>query len=141
MADETLRRVQIERSALGQYRAINVRGGSLAFGTGEDDAFTPVELLLAAIGGCTAADVDYITVKRAAPDTFAVTVTGDKIRDADGNRMTNLAVTFGITFPAGEGGDAARAVLPRAIAQSHDRLCTVTRTVEAGTPIKSRTES
>ncbi len=141
MADETLRRVQIERSALGQYRAINVRGGSLAFGTGEDDAFTPVELLLAAIGGCTAADVDYITVKRAEPDTFAITVTGDKIRDADGNRMTNLAVTFRITFPAGEAGDAARAVLPRAIAQSHDRLCTVTRTVEAGTPVESRTES
>ena len=141
MADKTLRSVQIERTALGRYRATNVRGGTLPFGTGDDLDFTPVEMLLAAIGGCTAADVDYITVKRAEPDAFVVTVTGDKIKDHHTNRLTNLAVTFEVSFPAGEDGDAARAALPRAIAQSHDRLCTVTRTVVLGTPIETRIES
>ena len=29
-------------------------------------------------------------------------------------------------------------VLPRAVAQSHDRLCTVSRTVQAGTPVENR---
>ena len=38
-------------------------------------------------------------------------------------------------FPEGEEGDAARSVLARSVAQSHDRLCSVSRTVEMGTPI------
>ena len=35
----------------------------------------------------------------------------------------------------GEAGDSARGALPRAVRMSHERLCTVSRTVEAGTPI------
>jgi uncharacterized OsmC-like protein len=62
-------------------------------------------------------------------------VTGDKVGDASGNRMTDLAVTFSVSFPDGESGDRARAILPRAVRTSHDRLCTVSRTVEAGTPV------
>jgi putative redox protein len=139
MSDDTLRTVEIERLSLGRYRATNVRGGTVTIGGRDDTEFTPVELLLAALGGCGAADVDYITVKRAEPESFRVTVTGDKIRDDDGNRLTNLAVTFRITFPAD--ADAAREALPRAVAQSHDRLCTVSRTVQLGTPVEDRIAS
>lgn len=64
-----------------------------------------------------------------------MSVTGDKVGDASGNRMTDLAVTFSVSFPDGESGDRARAILPRAVRTSHDRLCTVSRTVEAGTPV------
>lgn len=135
----TLRSVEIERLSLGRYRATNVRGGTVTIGGGGDTEFTPVELFLAAIGGCGAADVDYITNKRAEPESFRVTVTGDKIRDDDGNRLTNLAVTFRVAFPAD--ADAAREVLPRAVTQSHDRLCTVSRTVQLGTPIDNRIAS
>ena len=46
-----------------------------------------------------------------------------------------IAVTFALRFPDGEGGDKARAILPDAIRQSHERYCTVSRTVELGTPI------
>jgi uncharacterized OsmC-like protein len=133
---DTLRTVEIERTGLGRYTARNVRGGTLNMGGGDDADFSPVELLLAAIGGCTAVDVDYITVKRAEPEKFTVTVSGDKIRDEQGNRMTNLSVEFVITFPEGAAGDAARAVLPKAVEMSHDRLCTVSRTVELGTPVR-----
>ena len=52
--------------------------------------------------------------------------------------MTDLTVEMRATFPAGQGGDAARAVLPDALRKSHDRLCTVSRTVEVGTPVTSR---
>ena len=38
-------------------------------------------------------------------------------------------------FPAGAGGDAARDLLPGAVRRSHDSLCTVSRTVELGTPV------
>jgi len=47
-------------------------------------------------------------------------------------------VTFRIRFPEGEDGDEARELLPDAVRKSHDRLCTVSRTVELGTPIADR---
>ncbi|MFD8733771.1 OsmC family protein [Streptomyces sp. NPDC059618] len=138
MTDDTLRRVTVERTGTGRFTATNARGGTISFGTGApgtEDAFTPVELLLAAIGGCTAADVDVATARHVEPTRFTLTVTGDKISDEQGNRMTDLAVTFSVAFPDGEPGDRARAILPRAVKTSHDRLCTVSRTIEAGTPV------
>jgi putative redox protein len=138
MSEDTARSVRIERASVGQYAVQNVRGGSISVGTGQDASFTPVELLLAAIGGCTAADVDFITSRRAEPTRFVVEVTGDKVRDdAGGNRMQNLTVAFTVTFPAGADGDRAREALPRAMRLSHDRLCTVSRTVELGTPVST----
>jgi putative redox protein len=132
------RQVTVERIAPSRFAAVNQRGGSVSFGTGTDTDFTPSELLLAAIGGCTAIDVDILTSRRAAADTFVVEVGAGKVRDDDGNRLVDLEVTFRVTFPAGEDGDAAREVLPQAIQRSHDRLCTVGRTVELGTPIAVR---
>jgi putative redox protein len=138
MADESFRSIDLTRVSLGHYEATNARGATLSFGSGAGTQFTPVELLLTAIAGCSAADVDHITVKRAEPGRFAVRMTGDKVRDANGNHLTNLSLSFDISFPDGADGDAARAVLPRAAAQSHDRLCTVSRTVELGAPVDVR---
>ncbi len=131
----------IERAAPGRFAAVNDRGGRITLGRGADADFTPTELLLAAIGGCTAIDVDILTSRRAEPESFAVTVTAGKARDAAGNHLTGIEVTFRLAFPAGAAGDAARAVLPDAVRKSHDRLCTVGRTVELGTPIGTRVES
>jgi uncharacterized OsmC-like protein len=47
-------------------------------------------------------------------------------------------VRFRIAFPDGAAGDAAREVLPSALQRSHDRLCTVSRTIELGTPVSAR---
>jgi uncharacterized OsmC-like protein len=138
MTDESFRAVDIERTGARQYAARNARGGVIQIGSGGGDTFTPVELFLAAIGACGAIDVDSITGKRAEPTVFRVRVTGDKIRDEAGNRMENLAVEFTVTFPEGEAGDAARGMLDRSVKMSHDRLCTVSRTVEVGTPVASR---
>lgn len=137
MSDDSLRTVEIERTGVGRYVLRNARGGSVSIGTGQDSDFTPVELLLAALGGCAAVDVDLVTSRRAEPDEFRVTVTGDKIRDEAGvNRMRNLRVEFVVTFPGGTEGDAAREALPRIIRLSRERLCTVSRTVESGTPVE-----
>jgi putative redox protein len=140
MATDSLRAVEVHRTSLGRFTARNIRGGELEFGTGapDDPRFTPVELLLTAIAGCTALDVDAIVSKRAEPDELTVRAFGDKVRDDQGaNRLVNLLVQFAATFPEGEGGDAARAFLERAVKMSHDRLCTVSRTVELGTPIET----
>jgi len=138
--DSAHRDVTIERIASGVFTAVNSRGGRLTFGTGGGTDFTPTELLLAAIGGCTSIDVDILTSRRAEPDTFEVLVDAEKIRDKAGNHLTDLLVTFRISFPEGEAGDKARTLLPDAVRMSHDRLCSVGRTVELGTPIGTRIE-
>ncbi|MEU0072041.1 OsmC family protein [Streptomyces sp. NPDC006332] len=141
MTQDSPRSVTVERISTGHFVATNARGATITFGTSSgahgDSAFTPVELLLAAIGGCSAADVDVATSRHAEPATFSVAVTGDKVSDELGNRMTGLRVAFSVTFPDGEGdgADRARTILPRAVRTSHDRLCTVSRTVEIGTPV------
>jgi len=144
MTEDSLRSVTVERTGTGHFVATNTRGGTISFGTGSgpngEAEFTPVELLLAAIGGCTAVDVDVATTRHVEPTRFSVAVTGNKINDELGNRMTGLEVTFTVAFPDGEGADRARAILPRAVKTSHDRLCTVSRTVEIGTPVTTRVE-
>src|ERR1022692_4210092 len=132
------RTTTVERTAPGKFTAVNSRGGRITFGTGDGTDFTPTELLLAAIGGCTAIDVDILTSRRAEPEEFEVRVDAEKVRDQDGNRLADVEVTFQITFPGTEQGDAARALLPDAVKKSHDRLCTVGRTVEIGTPVATR---
>lgn len=133
------RSVSMERVSKGVFDVTNVRGGTIRIGGGEGPEFTPVELLLTAIAGCSAVDVDFITSKRAEPEAFVVTASGEKLKDERGNHMGDLQVRFSLTFPEGEAGDRAREMLPKAIAMSHDRLCTVSRTVELGTPIDSAT--
>jgi putative redox protein len=140
MSQDTFRSISLRRTAPGRFVATNKHGVELALGSGGEEAFSPVELLLAAIAGCTALDVEALTSRRAEPDSFELRATADKIRDAEGNRLENIEVTFKVAFPAGEAGDAARAVLPDMVAKSHDRLCTVTRTVERETPVTPHIE-
>jgi uncharacterized OsmC-like protein len=135
MADDTHRQVTLERLDEGVYLARNPRGTQLRFGSRASDAFSPVELLLAAIAGCAAVDVDVVTGRRSAAETFDVRAEAQAVRDEGGNILRDIRLTFEVTFPADAGGDAARAILPRAAATSHDRTCTVSRTIEAGTPI------
>ena len=136
MTEDSLRSVELTKIGPHRFKATNARGGETFFGVGGTDPdFTPVELLLAAIGGCSAIDVESITGKRAESTRFTVTTEGHKVRDGDGNHLVDIRVTFDVAFTEGEGGDAARAVLPEAIAMSRDRLCTVSRTVQLGTDV------
>lgn len=140
MTQNSHRQIRIERIANSRYVVTNERGGQMTVsGAGTD--FTPTELLLTAIGGCTAIDVDILTSRRAEPDSFVVEVGGEKVRDEKGrNLMTDITVTFRITFPDGEDGDKARVLLPDAVKRSHEQLCTVSRTVELGMPVTTYIE-
>lgn len=130
----SLRSVRLERVGRGAFRVTNAAGGTLDIGVAEGD-FTPVELLLAALAGCAAVNVEELTSRRAEPTSFAVTADGHKVRDETGGRMEDLRLLFETVFPEGEGGDAARASLPRFVKQTHDRICTVSRTVGLGTDV------
>ncbi|MFZ0531234.1 MAG: OsmC family protein [Propionicimonas sp.] len=140
MTDSNLRSVSLTRTGVHTFEATNVRGGRFSFGEGSDTDFTPVELLLAAIGGCSSIDVDYLTSRRAEPETFEVTVTAPKLSDDQGNHLGEVVVDFRIRFPAGEGGDAARQRLVPAVVRSRDRLCTVSRTVQLPTDVTYQVE-
>lgn len=134
-SDDAHRHVRLTRLDTGVYRATNARGTSLDFGSRMEDGFSPVELLLAALGGCSAVDVDVVTSRHAEPERFDVDVDATYLKDDDGNRLTDVAVTFRLAFPDGEAGDRARARTPAAMRTSHDRSCTVSRTLEAATPV------
>lgn len=134
MTDST-RSVTLRRTGFARFEATNATGATLPLGEG-DDCFSPVELLLAALAGCSAIDVDYITSRRAEPTDFEVTASGRKVTDpTEGNHLVDLLVRFAVEFPEGADGDAARERLPQAIRRSHDQLCTVARTVQRGTPV------
>ena len=142
MAEKTpLRKVTLQRTAAGQFTATNARGTELEFGCGDDEKFTPVELLLAAIAGCSAIDVDIFTSRRSEPDVFEVECSGEKLRDEAGNHMGPIDVTFTVRFPAGPEGDKAREIYPETVQLSHDRLCTVSRTVSLPTEVRMHSQS
>jgi putative redox protein len=134
--DESLRWVDLTRMGKERYKATNSRGGVLPIGSIDEPDFTPVELLLAALAGCAAADIDLITGKRVDPTTFEMRATGHKVRDEQGAHLVRLAIHLDVRFPEGEDGDRAREMLPRAIQQTRDRLCTVGRTVALGEPVE-----
>jgi putative redox protein len=143
MTDETRDRtspswrgIEVTRTGDGRFQAVNERGAVIPLASGDTSDFTPVELLLAALAGCAAVTVESITSRRATPTSFVVAAEGHKIRDDGGNRMVDLRVSLDVAFPDGPDGDSAREALPRAVQQTHDRICTVSRTVELGEPVE-----
>src|ERR1700712_51614 len=99
MSEETLRQLDLTQIGAGRYKAVNARGGVLPVGSGDDPDFTPVELLLAALAGCTAIDVGLISGKRADPESFDIHVDGHKVRDDGGSHLVDLSVTVSVVFP------------------------------------------
>jgi uncharacterized OsmC-like protein len=136
MTESSHRGVTVQRLAPGEFAVVAERGAKIVTAAGSTQTLlTPIELLLGAIGACTAMDVDALTSRRAEPDEFVVAVNAMKVRDEQGNHLTDIEVTFRVRFPATESGAAAAAILPEMVRRSHDRLCTVSRTVEIGSPI------
>lgn len=138
MADDALRSVSLTRTGPLTFEATNDRGGTVTMSSGSSEKFTPVELLLAAMAGCSAVDIDLLTSRVAEPESFTMSAAGEKVRDEDGNHMGPITITVSVAFPEGAEGDAARERLPNVVATSRDRLCTVSRTVQLPTPVTYR---
>ncbi|MCP9954779.1 OsmC family protein [Actinomadura madurae] len=113
--------VRVERTEDG-FRAVNGRGASVAVGDGDaEGVFTPVELLLAALGGCELVTVEPLTAKRGhRMARLAATVQADKIATST---LGTITVTYDVELPEGdaEAGDVLKAVAGRV----HDKYCTV----------------
>lgn len=124
--------ITLTRTGPTAYLATNAAGASVQ--VGGDGALSPVELLLAALAGCSAVDVDVMTSRRAEPTRFEVTASGRKSTEG-GNHLEDVTLTFALAFPEGDAGDQARARVEGALKASHARDCTVSRTVELPTPV------
>lgn len=132
--------VELIRTATNRYVARNAAGVEVTFGRGED-LMSPVELLLAAIAGCSSIDVDTVTSRSSEPAEFKVEASGNKIaEDSGGSRLEDLNLSFNLSFPDDEGGRKAAGLVDRLVKLSHDKYCTVSRTVEHGTPVAFETD-
>ncbi|HEX4818026.1 MAG TPA: OsmC family protein [Nonomuraea sp.] len=123
--------VRVERTDDGGFRAVNARGAEVRIGdSSEEGAFTPVELLLAALGGCNIVTVEPLTAKRGHRLVrLAMTVEANKV---ESNRLGPATVSYDVELPSEEAGEVFRAVAGRV----HEKYCTVGRSLEEGTEVR-----
>lgn len=129
------RGVQLAWEADG-FIATNERGGQLAIGTGDSELFTPVELMLTALGGCAGLDMRAMLSRRQVPSEFTVTVSGFKTRDENGNYIRDIAVAFGIGLTDDAEGRVAREAVEPLMQRTHERICLVSKTLELPSSIE-----
>ncbi|MFW0178289.1 OsmC family protein [Rothia sp. P7208] len=133
--DPNYRSVQVERLGVSHYRAINAQGATLEFGRGEG-LLSPVDLLLAAIAGCASIDVDVVTSRHTEPEVFKVTPSAVRIEENGAVRLGDVQVAFDLAFPEDQGGKKAASLVERLLQLSHEKDCTVSRTIEHETSVK-----
>ncbi|SPF69084.1 OsmC-like protein [Propionibacterium ruminifibrarum] len=127
--------VHLRRTGPYRYVATNEAGASIELGRGEG-LFNPVELLMAAAGACSAIDVDAGVSPVSEPTDFRVRVAGEWGPDEAGaSALDHLAMDFHLEFCADESGDRAADLVAELVRSSHDRDCTVGRTVEHPTRV------
>ncbi|MEU7740091.1 OsmC family protein [Nonomuraea sp. NPDC049158] len=123
--------VRVERTEEGGFRATNARGAEVRIGSGDEEgAFTPVELLLAAVGGCNIVSVEPLTAKRGQRlIRLAMSVESEKIEP---NLLGPVTVTYDVEVPSEQADEVFRAVAERV----HAKYCTVSRSLQEGTEVR-----
>ena len=134
MTEKNQYAVDVVRVAPTHYRATNAAGASIEFGKGEG-LLNPVELLLAAVAGCSSIDVDVVTSRRAEPETFLVHAEGSSVAEDGASRLSDVHLNFHISFSESKEGQTAQSMVERLVQLSHDKNCTVLRTVELPTNV------
>lgn len=127
---DPLPQVTAVRTAKDLYTVRSASGGELKVGApGTEGAFTPGELLQAALAGCSALSADAQLASKLGPD-FDVAVTVDATRETDENRVEKLLVTLATDMSSlsEEDRDKLLTRTDRII----DRLCAVKRSLNAG---------
>jgi putative redox protein len=124
--------VEVERTEDG-FVARNDRGGVISFGTGGQDAnFTPVELLLAALGGCNIVTVEPLTAQRGHRLVrLAATVETEKIKP---NQLGTVTMRYDVELPPGD--DKAAQLFHDVAERVHERSCTVSTALLTETPVE-----
>ncbi|GAA2425524.1 hypothetical protein GCM10010191_42350 [Actinomadura vinacea] len=114
-------RVNVERTG-DVFEATNDRGARVLMGTSDQEGvFSPVELLLAALGGCEQVSVEPLTAKRGHRlARLAATVEAEKVATS---RLGTITITYDVELP--EGDEAAAEVFAKVARRVHESYCTV----------------
>ena len=125
-------RVRVERTDAGGFVATNERGGSLEFGGGKDrPAFSPVELLLVALGGCNIVTVEPLTAQRG-HRLVRLSAVMETDRTAV-NRLGPITLTWEVELPPGD--EQAAQVFHDVAHRVHERHCTVSTALQEPTEV------
>ncbi|MFD7923582.1 OsmC family protein [Streptomyces sp. NPDC059740] len=125
--------LEIERTGTHQFTARNGRGAVVRLGrVGGEGSFTPGELLQLAAAGCAAVTVEELVVRRAGEDARIVATAGADRRP--GSHEYD-ALHVGLEVDLSGLDDATRERVVQAVRTAVAGQCTVSRTVERGTPV------
>jgi len=119
-----------------RVEAADTRGYRLVMDSGEGmTASSPIDTLLAALGGCTAMDViDILRKKRQTVTAYRVVVEGER-RDTHPRVFTRITVRHVVHGPA-----VSAAAVADAVRLSDERYCAVHAMLAASVPIETRFE-
>ena len=123
----------VERTGVRRYTGRSSRGAEVLIGSETDDGvFTPGELLKIALAGCSGLSSDQ-PLRRRLGDDYPAVIRVSGAADRDQERYPLLAETLEIDLSglSAEEKDRLLVVVGRAI----DQVCTVGRTLKAGTTI------
>ncbi|MFF2551917.1 OsmC family protein [Nocardia sp. NPDC058058] len=122
-----------ERTGTRAYTGRNNRGGEVLIASaGVPGAFTPGELLKIALAGCTGLSADF-TLSRKLGESFDATVRVSGDADRENETYPELNESFELDLS--ELDQATRERLLVAAQRSIDKVCTVGRTLKAGTTV------
>lgn len=103
--------------------------GSTSIG-GIEGGFSPMQLLLAGVGGCSAVDIIGILNKqRQDLQDLTIEVEGDRQSKEDHSEFTSIHIKFIFT------GNLEESKVERAINLSLDKYCSVSKTLEKASEI------
>ncbi|MFF5257358.1 OsmC family protein [Actinomadura viridis] len=113
--------VNVRRTDDG-FEATNERGARVAIGSADEEGvFSPVELLLAALGGCELVTVEPLTAQRGHRLVrLAATVRAEKVATS---RLGTVTVEYDVELP--EGDEKAAEVFAAVARRVHASYCTV----------------
>lgn len=97
--------------------------------------------MLAAVAGSSEVEADVVTSQRAEPEAFDVHVEGDRINEDGASRLSEVRIGFDLSFPDTPEGNQARKLVDNLIRISHEKDCTVSRTVENPTRVTFSNDS
>ncbi|MFJ2469820.1 MULTISPECIES: OsmC family protein [Micrococcaceae] len=128
-----------QRTSSGTYTVRNSAGAELRIGApGAAGAFSPVELLQAALAGCASLSAEAQLVSRLGEEFDAVT-TVNAVYDAEQNRVEELITR--ITVDSSELDQSDHDRLVSSAVRIIDKLCTVKRSLNAGIEATTELES
>lgn len=126
--------LEVERTGEHRFTGRNERGAEVPIGRkGTEGAFSPGELLQIAVAGCATVTAESLILRRLGADaTVRARVTAEA-NDAE-HRIDGVDVAFDLDLSGLD--ENARAELIATVDRAVERLCTVSRTLKRGAPVR-----